>query len=160
VAEKALQAGLAKIVVVTGAEDADIRQILADLPVDIVYNPDWREGQSSSIRAGIKKLPPEIGSAIFLLADQPQVTSTVMRALVEEHGRTLNPIIAPLVEDRRATPVLFDRVTFPALLELRGDVGGRGIFSKFSPSYMIWLDLGLLLDVDSREDYARLLGLG
>ncbi len=157
VAEKAMQAGLSKIVVVTGAEDAEIRQVLAGLPVKIVYNPSWEEGQSASIRAGIEHLPPEIGSAIFLLADQPQVTSTVMRALIEEHRRTLNPIIAPMVEGRRATPVLFDRVTFSALQALRGDVGGRGIFAKFSPSYMHWQDSALLLDVDSREDYVRLL---
>ena len=158
VTEKALQADLFPVVV-TGAEDKEIRKILKDLPVKIVHNPNWSEGQSTSIRVGIENLPKKIGSAIFLLADQPQVTPTVMRALVEEHSKTLNPVIAPMVEDRRATPVLFDRVTFPALLELKGDVGGRGIFSKFSPSYLLWLDSNLLLDVDTPEDYERLIGL-
>ena len=123
----------------------------------IVHNPDWKKGQSSSIRAGVKALPEETGSAIFLLADQPQITSTVMHALVEKHQRTLNPIIAPMVEGKRANPVLFDRVTFPALLKLKGDIGGRNIFSKFPPSYIFWSDSSLLLDVDSPEDYEKLL---
>ena len=158
VAEKALQADLS-LVVVTGAEDAQIRQLLADLPLKIIYNPDWREGQSATIRAGVEQLPPRIGSAIFLLADQPQVTPSVMRALITEHRQTLNPVIAPLVDGKRATPVLFDRVTFPALLKLRGDTGGRGIFAEFPPSYLHWSDTSLLLDVDNREDYKRLLNL-
>ena len=146
IAEKALQAELFPVIVVTGKDDAEIRTALQDLPVQIIHNPDWRDGQSSSIKTGVKALPASTGSAIFLLADQPQITSTVMRALVEEHSRTLNPVIAPMVEDGRANPVLFDRVTFHALLQLEGDIGGRGIFSKFSPSYILWLDSSLLLE--------------
>ncbi len=157
VAEKALQAELFPVVVVTGAENDEISSALSDLPVEIVHNSNWKEGQSSSIQAGIKKLPAKTGSAIFLLADQPQVTPTVMRTLVEEHQRTLKPVIAPMVEDKRANPVLFDRLTFPALLELKGDIGGRGIFSKFSPSYILWLDSSLLFDVDTNKDYLNLL---
>ena len=157
IAEKALQAELSPIIVVTGAEDDEIRNALKDLPIEIAHNPNWKEGQSSSIQAGIKSLPTKTGSAIFLLADQPQVTSTVLRALVEEHQRTLKPVIAPMVEDRRANPVLFDRATFPALLELQGGIGGRGIFSKFSPSYILWLDSSLLLDVDTNREYQNLL---
>ena len=157
VAETALQADLSPVIVVTGAEDAEIKAAVQDLSVEIEHNPDWKEGQSSSIRTGVKALPENIGSAVFLLADQPQVTPTVMRALVEEHQRTLKPVIAPMVEDQRANPVLFDRVTFPALLELKGDIGGRGIFSKFSPSYIRWLDSSLLLDVDTPDDYQKII---
>ena len=159
VAETALKAELSPVIVVTGAEDYEIKSALQDLPVQIIHNPDWQEGQSSSIKKAVKTLGKETGSAIFLLADQPQVSPTALRALVEEHAHTLKPVIAPMVEGRRANPVLFDRVTFPALLELQGDVGGRGIFSKFSPSYIQWLDSSLLLDVDRPEDYERLIGL-
>ena len=156
VAETALQANLSPVIAVTGAEDDEIKAALQDLPVKIIHNSDWEKGQSSSIKEAVRKLKEKIGAAIFLLADQPQVTPTVLRALVEEHQRTLKPIIAPMVEDRRANPVLFDRVTFPALLELEGDMGGRGIFSKFSPSYILWLDSSLLLDVDTPEDYQNM----
>ena len=157
VAKTALQANLSLVIIVTGAEDSKIRAALKDLPVEIVHNPNWKEGQSSSIRAGVKALPKSSGAAMFFLADQPQITGEVVRALVEEHQRTLNPVIAPMVEDRRANPVLFDRITFPTLLELEGDIGGRGIFSEFSPSYILWLDSALLLDVDFPKDYKKLL---
>lgn len=177
VVEAALQAELSPVVVVTGSQHKDIEAAIQDLQVQIVHNPSWQDGQSTSIRKAVLHLTPPppslrdtspkffdfggcwegVGSAIFLLADQPQVTPTVIRALIEEHARTLKPVIAPMVEDRRANPVLFDRVTFPSLLELEGDVGGRGIFSKFSPSYIPWLDSSLLLDVDTPEDYQKLL---
>ena len=99
------------------------------------------------------------GGGIFLLADQPQVTPTILHALVEEHGPTLAPIIAPMVLDQRANPVLFDRVTFPDLMKLEGDAGGRGIFSKHRVSYLPWHDDAMLLDVDTPEHYQRLKNL-
>ncbi|MBT3338763.1 MAG: putative selenium-dependent hydroxylase accessory protein YqeC [Anaerolineae bacterium] len=157
VVETALKADLHPIMVVTGAEHDKIDAVIHDLPVQVIRNENWQEGQSSSIKVGVKKFGSKAGSAIFLLADQPQVTPTVIRALVEEHARTLHPVIAPMVEDRRANPVLFDRVTFPALLKLEGDIGGRGIFSKFSPNYIHWNDSGLLLDVDTPEAYQKLI---
>jgi CTP:molybdopterin cytidylyltransferase MocA len=96
------------------------------------------------------------GAAIFLLADQPQVPSTILNALTEKHAQTLAPIIAPLVAGRRANPVLFDRATFPNLMALTGDVGGRAIFSKYPVTYLPWHDESLLLDVDTPEDLLKL----
>ena len=61
-----------------------------------------------------------------------------------------------MVLDQRANPVLFDQITFPDLLELEGDVGGRGIFSKHKVTYLPWHDDALLLDVDTPEHYQRL----
>jgi molybdenum cofactor cytidylyltransferase len=90
------------------------------------------------------------------LADQPQVPPTVLRALVERHSLELDPILAPLVNDRRANPVLFDRATFPDLMSLSGDVGGRDIFSKYPLTYLPWHDESLLLDVDTPEDLKKL----
>jgi molybdenum cofactor cytidylyltransferase len=81
----------------------------------------------------------------------------VIRALTESHAQEMQSILAPLVlNDRRANPVLFDRVTFPDLLNLKGDVGGRAIFDKHHVEYLPWHDDILLFDVDMPEDYQRL----
>lgn len=160
IAKTAIQAGLDPVIVVTGAENEKIAKALAKLPVEIAHNPSWQEGQSASVKCGIlalQKQPRQPGSAIFLLADQPQVTVSVLRALIEEHAATMHPVIAPMVEGQRANPVLWDRLTFPDLLKLEGDVGGRGIFSKFPPKYMHWNDSRLLLDVDTPEAYQKLI---
>ena len=193
VAETALQAGLGPVVVVTGFHAADVESALNGLPVEIIHNAEYQQGQSTSIRAGIQALlspPPysgtspseasrwgksaqndsqniknplggfeggRAGAAIFLLADQPQIPVDVIRALVELHGQNMQAILAPLVlEDRRANPVLFDRDTFSDLMQLTGDVGGRGIFDKHRVEYLPWHDDILLFDVDKPEDYQRL----
>ncbi|MBI5826061.1 MAG: putative selenium-dependent hydroxylase accessory protein YqeC [Chloroflexi bacterium] len=157
IAETALRSGLWPVVVVTGFRSADVESCLKNLPVEIIHNPNYQQGQSASIKAGVASLPPKAGAAIFLLADQPQTPAEVIRALTETHAKQLHPIVAPLVlEERRANPVLFDRAAFPDLLQLTGDIGGRAIFSKYKVEYMPWHDDILLLDVDKPEDYQRL----
>jgi len=79
-----------------------------------------------------------------------------LHALLAEHASSLAPVIAPMVLDQRANPVLFDRVTFRDLMALEGDVGGRALFSQYKVSYLPWHDAALLLDVDTPEHYRRL----
>lgn len=155
-ARKALQAGLSPVVVVTGAHAQEVKAAVSDLPVQVVENAAWAEGQSTSLIAGLKALPSFCAGVIFLLADQPQVTPQVLQALVELHQTTQAAIIAPQVEGQRANPVLFDRVTFPRLLMLQGDTGGRALFSQFAPQWLPWNDGLLLLDVDTPEDLQEL----
>lgn len=157
VTETALHSGLEPVVVVTGHHHAEVESAVADLPVKLVHNPEHAAGQSTSIRAGLGALPKKSGSAIFFLADQPQIPVEVVRALTEAHTESLSPIVAPLVlEERRANPVLFDKSTFRDLLAITGDKGGRAIFDKHRVEYLPWHDDILLFDVDTPEDYARL----
>lgn len=157
VAETALAAGLDPVVIVTGADAERVEEAARGVPARIVRNQAWAAGQSASIRAGLESLPDGVGAAIFLLVDQPHVSVSVLRALVEEHARSLPAVLAPLIEGRRANPVLFDRQTFPALRALQGDIGGRGIFARFPPQYLTWHDALLLHDIDTPEDYRRLI---
>lgn len=187
VAKRALEAGLSPVMVVTGANGEKVESAVKGLDVRIVRNSEWKSGQASSIRAGALALipPPNlpqfrqqkildnqnlhvgfgggarraegVGAAIFLLVDQPQITSSILQALTEKHAESLYPIVAPMVMDRRANPVLFDRRTFADLLTLEGDTGGRAIFHKHQVEYLPWHDDRLLLDVDTPEHYQRLL---
>jgi molybdenum cofactor cytidylyltransferase len=159
-ARTALQAGLSPVVIVTGAHAGPTRQSLGDLPVEFVHNADWHTGQSTSVVAGLGVLPAEVGAVVFLLADQPQVPHELVRGLVQIHRRTLSPLAAPLVNGRRANPVLFDRVTFPNLRVLSGDAGGRSLFSRYHVEWLPWQDEDILLDIDTPQDYQKLLSMG
>ena len=156
VAKTALEAGLSPVLVVTGANAEQVERAVNDLDVKVIRNEEWSSGQASSIRAGVQEAN-RVGAAIFLLTDQPQLTTSILRALVEKHAEGLYPVVAPMVMDQRANPVLFDRATFPDLLALQGDVGGRAIFHKHRVEYLPWHDDRLLLDVDTPEMYRRLL---
>lgn len=159
IARQALQAGLQPVIVVGGAYTEQMRQALLDLDVLLVHNPDWEQGQSTSVIAGLQQLPAGTGSVLFMLADQPFVQAGLLRRLVEMHAETMAPIVAPLVRGQRATPVLFDRRTFADLAGLTGDVGGRALFSRYPVAWLPWHDQRLLLDLDTPEDYRRLLEL-
>ena len=153
----AINSGLAPIVVVVGDAAEEVKRVLAGQKVDLVDNPDWRMGQSSSLQVGLKALPSNTGAAVFLLADMPQVPGPLIQALKEQHAMTLSPVIAPLVDGQRGNPVLFDRKTFTELEKLKGDKGGRGLFSKFPVFWVEWHDSTVLKDIDTEEDYQRLL---
>lgn len=157
-ATTALASGLSPVAIVIGADGEQVAAAVRDLPVTVVANENWRDGQASSIRVGLGACPSRTGSAIFLLADQPQVTPSVINGLIEIHAAGMHAIVAPLVRgERRGNPVLFDRTTFAALSALQGDVGGRGIFSSYRVEYMPWQDDSLLADVDTDDDYKRLI---
>jgi molybdenum cofactor cytidylyltransferase len=161
VTKTALEAGLSPVIVVTGANAEQVELAVSNLNVIVIRNQQWKNGQGSSIRAGIDKLTAgitrNVGGAIFLLTDQPQVTTSILRALSEKHAERLYPIVAPMVMDQRGNPVLFDRAVFPDLMRLEGDVGGRAVFHKHRVEYLPWHDDRLLLDVDTPEMYQRLL---
>lgn len=157
VARAALEAGLSPVVVVTGSAAESVQAAVSDLPLQVVHNEAWQSGQSSSVKAGLNALPSEVGAAVFLLADQPHTPAQLIAALVDAHAATLSPLVAPLVQGQRANPVLFDRATFPELLALSGDQGGRALFSRYQAHWVPWHDPAVLQDIDTPEDYQRLL---
>lgn len=157
-AETALEAGL-ETIVVTGEYDRQIRAALKDLPVQIRTNPRWAEGQSTSLQVGLEAVE-KAGSVIFMLADQPYASSALLKSLLEVHRHTLAPVVAPRVNGRRANPVLFDRVTFTDLQNVRGDQGGRAVMEHWPVTYVDTHDSRLLVDIDTPDDYQRLLNAG
>ncbi len=159
VVRTALAAGLSPVVLVAGDRLTEFQEITSDLEITVVHNPDWQQGQSSSLKAGLSALPGGVGGAIFFLGDQPQTPASLVRSLVEAHSASLAPIVAPLIDGQRGNPVLFDRRTFPELMQLSGDVGGRPLFARYPIEWVPWYDSSVLLDVDTLDDYWRLQNL-
>ena len=153
----AQDAGLDPIVVVLGADGPAVREAIGQLAVQITNNPDWNEGQSSSVRAGLKMLAPNVDGAIFLLADMPFVDADLVCTLVETQRKSLEPIVAPWTGERWGNPVLFDRGTFEALSQIRGDQGGRVLFKKYSVRAVPW-GQAAMLDVDTPDDLDTIRG--
>ncbi len=160
VAQTALAAGLQPVVVVSGRDHEQVEAALEGLDVSIVHNPAWADGQSTSVRAGLAAVPPQAGAAIFLMVDQPHIPAELVQSVCELHASTLAPVVAPMVDGRRGNPVLFDRQTFADLAQVSGDSGGRQIFSKYRVTLLPWVDSMVGLDVDTPDDYQRLLGHG
>jgi molybdenum cofactor cytidylyltransferase len=157
VVDVALASGAEPVVVVLGHQADACRAALDGRPVGLVVNPDWAEGQSTSVRAGLAALPANVSGALFPLVDQPGITPDVINALIQRHQATLAPVVWPEYQGRRGNPVLFDRDIFPHLARLKGDTGGRPVLQAYAPhaERVAVFDPGVLFDIDTPDDYAQ-----
>jgi len=147
-------------VVVTGAARDLVEQELHDLPLQLVHNPTYEQGMSTSLRAGLALVAPDarIQAVVVLLADQPFVDASIVDALIAryEHGRA--KIVRPRYVGQPGNPVLWDRSLFAALAAQTGDQGGRSLLQQHAAE-IVWVDLPdarLQFDVDTPEAYASL----
>jgi molybdenum cofactor cytidylyltransferase len=145
------------VVVVLGHQATACQAVLGDRPVQVVINSDWAQGQSSSVKAGLAALPHNISAVLFLLADQPGVTPVIINALIARYRTTLAPVVWPEYKEQRGNPVLFDRVTFPELMRLSGDTGGRPVLRAHAQhaERVSVSDPGVVFDIDTPEEYAK-----
>lgn len=124
--EAAIGSSASPVIVITGKDADAIRQALAGLDVRFVQNPDYAEGLSSSLKAGIRAVPEECAGAMICLGDMPHVSSALIDRLIAgfapERGAM---IVAPVKAGQRGNPVLWARRFFPEFLKLEGDMGAR-----------------------------------
>jgi len=157
---RVLASSLDDILLVVGPEADAIRAAAADLPLTVVFNPDAARGQSTSVRAGLGALSPEVDAAMFLLGDQPGLDPGVIDTLIRAWRTSGAPVVAPLYDDDIGNPVLFDRRVFPELASLEGDTGARPVVRAYHTSGALLLQPvagSSPRDVDTESDYAALI---
>ena len=103
------------VIVVLGCGAAELGALLKHSPGSIVINQEWREGLSSSIRAGIARLPLTCAGAMLLLADQPLVSADDLRRLAGTWRKQPQYIAAALYSGTTGVPAIFPRSLFQAL---------------------------------------------
>lgn len=150
---QALAADVNEVIVVLGAHFLQTAPILQGLPVKIVYQPHWEQGQSASMQAGLRACMPLTQAAFFFLGDQPTLPSGLSSRMITSYRQNMAPIVAPRHQGRRGNPVLFDQSLFSALQNIRGDQGGRALFARFADE-IAWVEAGpeILMDVDYPQD--------
>jgi len=159
VAEAALGSKASAVTVVTGHMEDKVKSALTGLTVDFVHNAEFAEGLSTSLKAGLASLPPDVDGAVVLLADMPKVTAAMIDRLVggfdPESGALL---VVPTFEGKRGNPVLWDRRFFIEMMALAGDVGARHLIGEHAEQVaeVEAGDAGILIDVDTPEAYREL----
>jgi molybdenum cofactor cytidylyltransferase len=101
------------------------RAAVAGAASEIVEHAGRDAGMASSIRAGVAALPEAVEAVVVALADQPLVSSAVVRMLCDRWRRKRADAVVPRYRDGRGHPVLFDRAMFGELSRLDGDTGAR-----------------------------------
>jgi molybdenum cofactor cytidylyltransferase len=153
------------VVLVLGSSAETIRQRIADSPTKnlrILVNPEYGRGMATSLRAGLAALDKNIDAALIVLADQPFIRPETFNQIVDQYRRSDAQIVIPMFQGLRGNPVLLDRSVFHEVMALQGDMGCRAIFGNHLDGILKAEvdDVGVLLDIDSKDDYERLRDFG
>jgi molybdenum cofactor cytidylyltransferase len=157
---RVLASSLDQVILVVGHEADEVRETVAGLRVECIFNPDAAAGQSTSVRTGLAALSPAVEAAIFILGDQPGIDPTVIDALIAAWRESSPPVVVPRYADRMGNPVLFDRRVFPQLAALEGDTGARPVVRAHHDSgelHVVPVPGQAPPDVDTEADYATLI---
>jgi len=155
VADAALGSRAARTIVVVGHEAAAVLAALDGAPVIAAMNAEYADGMSTSLKAGLRASAGTSDAAIFLLGDQPYVTSALIDEMIGRFVSTGAAVVRPEVGGRPANPVLMSAQLFPEILEQSGDVGGREIVERHSDAVSLVSvnDPRVCVDIDSPQDY-------
>jgi molybdenum cofactor cytidylyltransferase len=155
--ETARASGFDQLIVALGGSSAEIRHKVDLSGADVVENPDFGEGCSSSIAAGLSVIDPRSELLVLMLGDQPGVAPANVRALVagcEEH----TVLAACLYDDGRGHPLAFGRAMFGDLRELHGDKAVWKLMDRRSDEVVeVRVPGPIPRDVDTRADYEAVL---
>jgi molybdenum cofactor cytidylyltransferase len=153
VVDAVCSAGLDDVVIVLGHAAEDIQDQLTLQPgIRTVINPDFNQGQSTSLRAGLHALGPDVEAAVIVLGDQPRLTPDVVRRVVEEWRVCGAPVLRPLFRGSPGHPVVAGRAAWEAFMRASGDEGARGVMAGVEVAE-VELGLDPLEDIDTWEDF-------
>ncbi|HEY0191915.1 MAG TPA: molybdopterin-binding/glycosyltransferase family 2 protein [Kofleriaceae bacterium] len=146
------------VLVVTGHEPERVREALDGLDVEYVHNPDYADGMSTSLRAGLAAAG-QVDAAMVCLGDMPRLQAGHFDALIDAY-RAGHPgdIVVPTYDRKRGNPVLWPRKYFADMAELAGDVGARGLLDRNAAQirFVAIDDVAILVDVDTPSALAAL----
>ena len=159
VVDNALASSLHRVVVVLGHQADVLIPLLESRNVTVVVNPDYRLGQSSSLKAGLHALAEETEAVLFLLGDQPLISPKLIDGILTAYEASPSPIVMPVCAGERGNPVLFSRETFSRLEALSADCGARPLFDEYADRILkvSVADPAIHMDIDTEEDYRRIL---
>lgn len=153
-ARAALASSARPVVAVVGAHASRVRGALDGLDLRIVENPEYAEGLSTSLRAGLAALPETVDAAIVLLGDMPRITGSHLDRLIEAYAAAApRPCaVVPMTSGRRGNPVLIDHHRLrDALAALAGDRGAGAILAARGDVLELAMDAGVGFDVDTPD---------
>jgi molybdenum cofactor cytidylyltransferase len=160
VAETVLASRATPAVAVLGHERDRVRGAFSGLKIRCVYNPDYADGISTSLRRGLAALPDDLDGVIVCLGDMPLLGAAEIGRLIDAfnpvEGRA---IVVPTRRGKRGNPVLWSKRFFPEMQEIAGDVGARHLIGAY-PEAVVEVEMtgeGTLLDIDTPEALAAFL---
>lgn len=157
VVDNVLNSSLDHVMVVLGANQQEIQEILENRPVQFCHNLEHEKGMLSSVKCGIRALPPEAVAALIFLGDQPGIPPSITNSVINSYSEELFGIVIPVHNHRRGHPLLVDMKYRKEIEQLDLEKGLRTLRHHF-PEDVLEVEVdepGILVDIDTREDYKK-----
>lgn len=152
-----ITARVPEIVVVTGYRGGDVARQLAPLPVKIVHNPRYAQGEMlSSLQVGLAALSGSMAAALVVLGDQPALDGRVINRVQAAFAAGKGGIVVPVHRGQRGHPVLFARRFWPEILALETGAP-RDVIQRY-PQEIATVKTSsdsILRDIDTPEQYRQ-----
>jgi len=155
-----LDAGPREVVVVTGYQEAEVRQALSGLPVRLLANRAFEDGQMSSVAAGAAALTRATDAVMVCLGDMVLLTGEDYRELVRAFAAlSEKSILVPHFQGQRGNPVVIASWHLPKLLAGQRNLGCRKLVADHPDEVFAYEAAhdGFVSDLDTPQDYARIL---
>jgi molybdenum cofactor cytidylyltransferase len=147
------------IVVVAGPDAPRLAEALAGRRVTLVASADPEGEMLSSVRCGLRALPPECEAVLVALGDQPSITAGLVGRMLDAFRASGRGIVVPVCGGRPGHPILFSARYRDEVLTRYDGVGLCGL-RQAHPEDVFELnvtDPSVLVDMDHPEDYRRAL---
>ena len=144
-------------VIVLGRGAASVSAAVREFDVAVVTNDDPDGDMLSSIRCGLRALPPECDAILVVLGDQPSVTVDLITRLIDAYAGGQARIVVPTYQGRRGHPILLAAAFREEVLGRHDGVGLLGLLDSHAGDVLevpVTND-GVVSDVDVPEDYRR-----
>lgn len=156
----AISLGVKKIIVVLGAKEGEHRQLIEKLPVEIIFNPTWQKGMGNSLKAGLYhllKTNPDLEAVITMVCDQPLISASHLKKLIERSKETKSPVVASFYSGSVGVPALFEKSLFEKMLSINDEHGAKKIINQY-PDSVSTVDFPEgATDIDTEDDLKKFL---
>lgn len=148
-------AGVAPIIVVAGANRAEIEEALSGSPARIIANPEPVRGMLSSVRVGVAALPPDTVRFVIALGDQPRITTGDISRLLAEQRASGKGIGRPVHRGKRGHPVVFAGRYRDEVLSLAPEATLREVIHRHLDDVVEveFASDAFIRDIDTQEQY-------
>lgn len=148
-------AGLAQQLVALGGAAEEVRRTVDLSGFEVVLNPDFGDGCSTSIRGALSRVRADVDGVVLLLGDQPAVRPPTVEALVT--GAAAHDVGVCDYDDGPGHPLWFRRTMFPTLAGLHGDKAVWRLVEHGDDVVHVPVRGPVPRDVDTWDDYRALL---
>ncbi len=148
------EGGAARPIVVLGHEHTKMRTTLKLGQATVVVNLDYKAGQTSSLKAGLRVLGDHAKAFLLYPVDFPLITGAIVKSVIAGWESSGKPIVIPSHAMKRGHPVLFSVKVQREFAELEDDEPARKVVNA-DPARIHYVDAPeeCLIDMDTPEEY-------